>query len=36
MSLPVKIATTPGCLAAVAVSILRIFAKACGLLTKTA
>ncbi len=36
MSLPVKIATTPGAFDALAMSILRIFALACGLRTKNA
>ncbi len=36
MSLPVKIATTPGAFDALPVSILRILAFACGLRTKTA
>ncbi len=36
MSLPVKMATTPGSSRAAAVSIFRILALACGLLTKIA
>jgi hypothetical protein len=36
MSLPVKIATTPGAFAAREVSIFRILALACGLRTNTA